>query len=565
MFDSRGKVLGYYGNAFSTNSSLKGFGQRGNLRVPRNVLRKVMMDALLERDRGEGHVRIEWGRKLTSYHSHSQSQEQQCAAERNNTTCEKPIALSFEVGPTAEADLLIGADGLRSTVIQTLLSTNNNDDDKQQNMEQDEKPRNNPADLSYIGIMIVLGITREFFHPLLDERGFYTLDGDHRLFTMPFKGSRIHDLEEYDIALDDSSTNLKRSRRYMWQLSFNLNEKDAVALSKGGSQAILDEVLRRTEGWHEPVQDMMRASPLETVWGTPLMDRDPNKVLAKMQEIYNPSRGEEVRTLVLGDAVHAMSPFKGQGCNQALMDGPLLSSWIERSNLDSSVKGFMREMVQRTHKKVMASREAAKFLHSDKVLSHAESVAGVKSESVKHLLATLEERGIDAKLGGSLDSRVAKVIQELGISDEEIVDVRRNPNVEKQALDLAAIGDTAGIRKLSMSFPRVTRAARHAETGETCLHFAAKVGCYHTVKWLLSEACVDYEVLDNKKQSPLHAAVVGGNVKVVRLLTKMCKGKMECWGKNCDGATLMGLVALHKDEEHRDILRAALLQGDCLI
>ncbi len=366
VFDPTGKILGYYGNSFSGKS--RGCGQRGNLRVPRQCLRKIMMDTLIERDcNNEGQrkdlVQIHWGKKLVKYTTlktqSSNNNDGNVGSE--NINGDQKIELAFEEGFSDTADLLIGADGVRSVIIQQLLSENNN---KTQNVSKSEtKPKlissesscnanKKPTDLSYIGIMIVLGITKDFFHPLLDERGFYTLDGEHRLFTMPFEGTRISDLEQLDVPFTNDgginiTTNLKRNRRYMWQLSYKLQSlEEASILSKSGPQILLNEVLRRTSGWHKPVQEMMRSTPLETIWGTPLMDREPNAIHEHLKKSQGPNR-----IIVLGDSIHSMSPFKGQGCNQALMDGPLLTSWLEKSTVDSAIKGFMREMTQRTHKK----------------------------------------------------------------------------------------------------------------------------------------------------------------------------------------------------------------------
>jgi hypothetical protein len=111
----------------------------------------------------------------------------------------------------------------------------------------------NMTNLSYTGIMIVLGITKDFFHPLLDEKGFYTLDGEHRLFTMPFEGSCITNLETLNISLDahenayhnhgscknnndekEDKGKIQTTRRYMWQLSYKLSSlEEATRLSKG--------------------------------------------------------------------------------------------------------------------------------------------------------------------------------------------------------------------------------------------------------------------------------------------------------------------------------------------
>jgi 2-polyprenyl-6-methoxyphenol hydroxylase-like FAD-dependent oxidoreductase len=550
VFNSKGTILGYYGNAFS-NTGWKGQGQRGNLRVPRQVLRKVMMDSLLEKDDQRGHVTVEWGKKLVSFdnncvvhNAHNDKGQGAKVGDHNS-----PITLHFEDGSSTSADLLVGADGVRSTVIETLLGTASSSlNDSLNNGEQEhthgsnshsieknaaESPnvKDDPSDLTYTGIMIILGITQDFYHPLLDERGFYTLDGNHRLFTMPFEGSKISDLEQYNVPLQDSLSNVKRSRRYMWQLSFNLSHQDAITLSKGGSHGLLTEVLKRTAGWHAPVQEMMQSTPIDTIWGTPLLDRDPQKVWEKLQEVYK-QKTECMRTVVMGDAMHPMTPFKGQGCNQSLMDGPLLCTWLERSNLDAAVKGFMREMVQRTRKKVLASREAAKFFHSDTVLEHEESFAGVKDVSVKKLLGVLNDRGIGASLGESLDDRVADIIQELGLSSNrkgssgspslEMVDTQDYEHAKVKALEFAKSGNTAEIRKLSMS-PCGVKAictAKLDATGETILHLAAKSGCYHTVRWLLSETCADANALDNEQKTPFDTVRDDGDARIVGLLEK---------------------------------------------
>ena len=98
VFNQSGRILGYCGNAFfggssdgANHDSFRGCGQRGNLRVPRQCLRKIMMDALMERDivvddgneKGEkedqkkGFVNIHWGEKFTSFYHQHQHQEHQ--------------------------------------------------------------------------------------------------------------------------------------------------------------------------------------------------------------------------------------------------------------------------------------------------------------------------------------------------------------------------------------------------------------------------------------------------------------------------------------------------------
>ena len=611
VFDQNGIILGYYGNQFCSNSSNgghRGFGQRGNLRVPRQCLRKIMMDALIDRDKKEelsdgtdndverkGFVQIQWGKKLLSY---SQSHRSNVVNENNKNVDNDEgnsemdgghsshlLSLSFDDGSTETADLLIGADGVRSKVMEQVLTPNITSDATQSNIPLSSPSSSSSSgnlqknkattDLSYTGIMIVLGITKDFFHPLLDERGFYTLDGEHRLFTMPFEGCRITDLEQLNIPLcsrksfdsgdnidDDnvkttasSKTEKTTTRRYMWQLSYKLASLvEATDLSQRGSQALLEEVLKRTKGWHNPVQQMISSTPLETIWGTPLMDREPNLIHDKiMKEIYNPDYGRTLRTVVLGDSIHAMTPFKGQGCNQALMDGPLLSSWLEKSAIDSAIKGFMREMTQRTNKKVMASRDAATFLHSKQILSHDEDFAGVKKDSVKLLLQTLKERNIGAHLGKNIDQKVSQVIDEFGFYDlqqqSEAGKADKTIEEQKLALKLATSGDIAGIRLLSLSHPMAIRIAKDDITKETCLHLAAKKGYYHSCKWLVSEANVQVDSIDKKGRSPLHAAVISKNLKVISLLAKLSIKHPESWSADVNGRTPIDLAMEYTDKQ----------------
>jgi 2-polyprenyl-6-methoxyphenol hydroxylase-like FAD-dependent oxidoreductase len=105
-------------------------------------------------------------------------------------------------------------------------------------------------------------------------------------------------------------------------------------------------------------------------------------------ELFNSelqAKGEHVT--LIGDAAHPMSPFKGQGANQALLDALALartitrgckplSSWCEVGIRGSVLAEFEVEMLQRSAKKVAESAEAAQFLHSDTVLYEGDEPRG---------------------------------------------------------------------------------------------------------------------------------------------------------------------------------------------
>eukprot|EP00563_Minutocellus_polymorphus_P006517 CAMPEP_0181033562 /NCGR_PEP_ID=MMETSP1070-20121207/7320_1 /TAXON_ID=265543 /ORGANISM="Minutocellus polymorphus, Strain NH13" /LENGTH=628 /DNA_ID=CAMNT_0023110991 /DNA_START=106 /DNA_END=1989 /DNA_ORIENTATION=+ len=513
VFKPDGTILGYYGNAFHNVgveeiSQRRGLGQRGNLRIPRQVLRRIMLDELLapsSSDAGaDGKATVEWGKRLVSFEDrvmHMSGNAFTCDDDGNG---QGAVQLTFEDGTTKEVDLLIGSDGIRSTVTRSFLS-------------EGLPITESNSGLSYLGIMIVLGITDQFCHPLLDERGFYTLDGNNRLFTMPFEGSKLDDVLRNGTASDS-----KPARRYMWQLSWNEpDEGKARQLSQAGPNALIEEVKRRCQSWHEPVLDMVSSTSSENVWGTGLQDRDPEQLVSSATAFRS---GGQSRVVVLGDAVHAMSCFKGQGANQALTDGPLLALWLEKSSIDSAIRGFMREMVARTKEKVRASREAAVFLHSPAVLDHSEDFAGVQNELVPQFLNTLAKKNICASLAEKLDSSIYAFLKEEegkrfvsgAAASEQVEDEnlkKKNEIFREQALNFAECGDSAGLRRLP---PDVIHNALDSDR-RTCLHLAALGGHYHACRYLITESLMSTDTKDGAEKTALHYARMSKDAQTAML------------------------------------------------
>ena len=266
VFAPDGTVLGYYGNAFSPG---RGFGQRGNLRIPRQKLQKIMTDRLTEileqrkNHQESSQFRIHWGHTLSCILDKKEAGKVQLqfmhapmASVDTNTTNEtvddnvnnnNPIETMRQTAdPIARAfELVIASDGVHSSVVQALA------------------PQCQPRQLH---VMIILGIAENFHHPLLTERGFYVVDGKHRLFTMPYQG-------------DKYATN----RRIMWQLSYRYEESDTSNENVDSNESdrfyleskqyrnpvfLRDLVLEKCSHWHEIVPSMIKATPLETIWGT---------------------------------------------------------------------------------------------------------------------------------------------------------------------------------------------------------------------------------------------------------------------------------------------------------
>jgi salicylate hydroxylase len=78
------------------------------------------------------------------------------------------------------------------------------------------------------------------------------------------------------------------------------------------------------------------------------------------------------RVTLIGDAAHPMSPFKGQGANQALLDAMCLTHMLftseitrpSRRPVQAALRDYEQEMCSRSRLKVLKSRSAAKYLHN---------------------------------------------------------------------------------------------------------------------------------------------------------------------------------------------------------
>ena len=86
-----------------------------------------------------------------------------------------------------------------------------------------------------------------------------------------------------------------------------------------------------------------------------------------------------------------MSPFKGQGANQALLDAVALARALRRSTLGggsvplgASLAAYEREMLARSASKVAASREAAAYLHSEAATTASDCTRAAAARNATH-------------------------------------------------------------------------------------------------------------------------------------------------------------------------------------
>ena len=194
IFAPQGNVLGYYGRSFKNSDEVEQLAfntdseadrspkfseafleGRGNLRIPRQNLRRMMLERL------KPHT-VVWGMKLLDYTEDTMgvtAQFQTSTVPINNhkngniNKAEKlsEITADSEIEETSKkisnniveayADVLIGADGIRSIVRQLR--------GKKVGAQSNSKPIEESSPLHYVGVAVILGITTAT-HPLINQQ-----------------------------------------------------------------------------------------------------------------------------------------------------------------------------------------------------------------------------------------------------------------------------------------------------------------------------------------------------------------------------------------------------------
>ena len=204
-------------------------------------------------------------------------------------------------GATERGDVLIGADGIRSTVRSHLSGG------------QLEPPRH-AGYWQYFGIADVeTELTR--------ARIFREIDGPgQRFFAFPVGGGQTY----WAAAV----TGRRRNR--------------PVDVGAAGSK---DDALARFGRWADPVGELLRATPEAAIYRREIADRDPIRAWG---------RGP---ITLLGDAAHPITPNLGQGACQAIEDAVVLAHHLGGgTDLEDALRSYELSRFERTASFVRRAR-----------------------------------------------------------------------------------------------------------------------------------------------------------------------------------------------------------------
>ncbi len=335
-----GSMLGCYGRAltkdnidgedvtFSTNAEI-----RHNIHLPRQRLRALLLNAL-----PPGTVR--WGVTVDDFEEIEESNDKEQIDDDNSNgdsgggggcggSDGGGVRLTLSTKEVVNCAVLVGADGIFSNVRKLKAAKRHrkvmNTDTIPAVLDNNSLLPDEP--LVYLGCIVILGYA-SITHPLFSHRIVQVLDGANRIYTMPFSGR--HGFAKCFGCEGD--VNEERHLRgeckdsTMWQFSFPVPTlAEARELSAKGPAFLRQETIRRCAQWQQPIIALLAATRDEDVSGYPAFDRP-----ISLRPLMPPALS---RVVLLGDAAHPMSPFKGQGANQALLDGLALAKWIHESDI----------------------------------------------------------------------------------------------------------------------------------------------------------------------------------------------------------------------------------------
>jgi len=120
----------------------------------------------------------------------------------------------------------------------------------------------------------------------------------------------------------------------------------ADAPANGRDTEVKSELMARFGSWHEPVAAIIAATPPERIMRTDIHDRAPIE------------RWHSGRVVLLGDAAHPMTPNLGQGAGQAIEDAIVLDECLaQATRIEDALTRYEQRRVARANGIARASRQ----------------------------------------------------------------------------------------------------------------------------------------------------------------------------------------------------------------
>ncbi len=212
----------------------------------------------------------------------------------------------FADGTHFEADVIVGADGVRSTVRSALFG--------------DEAPRFT-GNMCYRAVVPVGGVV-----DYVDPDGSFWLGPHGHVVTYYVKGG--------------TAVNIVA-----------VAETDAWVEENWNAPSSREEMLASYQGWHPNVERLFSQVGEVYRWG--LFDRDPMKTWSKRS------------VTLLGDAAHPMLPFLSQGAAMAIEDAYVLAASLDAHGMDleSAFRDYEAERLPRTSRVQLEARERGRTYH----------------------------------------------------------------------------------------------------------------------------------------------------------------------------------------------------------
>ena len=119
----------------------------------------------------------------------------------------------------------------------------------------------------------------------------------------------------------------------------------ANAPPRGEDADVRRELIARFGSWHQPIREIILATPPEQIVRTDISDRP------------TLTRWHDGRAVLLGDAAHPMTPNLGQGAGQAIEDAVALAELVATVRpMDAALAAYERRRLAHANALVVASR-----------------------------------------------------------------------------------------------------------------------------------------------------------------------------------------------------------------